>query len=219
MAARPVGRQGRKGRIMDRRAFLAGLSAAALGPTFARGAEQQTRKITFEELIAPRVMRIRGPVRGGEIHVIPDHYVLIWTLSPEQGIRYFVGVGRDGLYESGTFVVGAKKEWPSWTPTPEMIERNPREYGPWKDGMPGGPNNPLGARALYLFYPGRGDSFLRIHGTNLPRTIGHDVSNGCARLVNPHIIDLYNRVPIGTKVVLHPKGILPKLKIGQQMPA
>ncbi len=80
--------------------------------------------------------------------------------------------------------------------------------------MPGGPNNPLGARALYLFTPGKGDTFLRIHGTNKPNTIGLDVSNGCARLVNAHAIDLYNRVPKDSKVVLHPKGQQPKKPIG-----
>ncbi len=85
-----------------------------------------------------------------------------------------------------------------------MIEREPELYERHEDGMPGGPTNPLGARALYLFQPGRGDTFLRIHGTHLPGTIGRRVSNGCARLVNDHMIDLYNRVPLDTKVVLYP---------------
>ena len=102
------------------------------------------------------------------------------------------------------FYVGDKKEWPSWTPTPDMIEREPELYQPYADGMPGGLENPLGARALYLFTPERGDTFLRIHGTNAPATIGTAVSNGCARLVNEQIIDLYNRVPVDTRVVLYP---------------
>jgi len=127
------------------------------------------------------------------------------TLPRGRAIRYTVGVGRTDLYEAGTFYVGAKKEWPSWTPTPGMIARQPEQYAKFANGMPGGVNNPLGARALYLFTPERGDTFLRIHGTSDPRTISAAVSNGCARLVNQHVIELYNRVPMGTRVVLNPK--------------
>jgi len=101
---------------------------------------------------------------------------------------------------------GAKKEWPSWTPTPDMIAREPKHYARYADGMPGGPDNPLGARALYLFTPERGDTFLRIHGTNAPETIATAVSNGCARLVNAQIVELYNLVPVDTRVVLYPQG-------------
>ncbi|HHL21874.1 MAG TPA: L,D-transpeptidase, partial [Aliiroseovarius sp.] len=79
----------------------------------------------------------------------------------------------------------------------------------WADGMPGGPNNPLGARALYLYNARGHDTYLRIHGTNLPRTIGTRVSNGCARLINPHIEELYERVPVGTRVVLYAPGVRP----------
>jgi lipoprotein-anchoring transpeptidase ErfK/SrfK len=103
--------------------------------------------------------------------------------------------------------IGAKKEWPSWTPTPGMLRREPEDYSRWRDGMPGGLNNPLGSRALYLFPPGRGDTFLRIHGTNDPSTLARRVSNGCARLVNDQMIDLYDRVPIDTRVVLHPNVV------------
>jgi lipoprotein-anchoring transpeptidase ErfK/SrfK len=101
-------------------------------------------------------------------------------------------------------VIRVKKEWPTWKPTEEMIERNP-QYAEWEEeAMPGGPNNPLGARALYLFRPRGGDSFLRIHGTNNPRTIRTRVSNGCARLTNHYVKDLYERVSLGTVVHLHP---------------
>ena len=86
-----------------------------------------------------------------------------------------------------------------------MIGRQPELYAKWAGGMPGGVDNPLGARALYLFTSERGDTFLRIHGTNDPRTIAIAVSNGCTRLVNDHAIELYNQVPLGTRVVLHPK--------------
>jgi lipoprotein-anchoring transpeptidase ErfK/SrfK len=85
-----------------------------------------------------------------------------------------------------------------------MIRREPDRYTQFADGVPGGLKNPLGARALYLFQPGRGDTYLRIHGTNDPSTLARRVSNGCARLVNDQVIDLYNRVPMETRVVLHP---------------
>jgi len=103
-----------------------------------------------------------------EIHVVPGQFALFWTQPNNTAIRYTVGIGRPGLYEAGEFYVGAKKEWPSWTPTPGMLRREPQKYGPLRNGMPGGLSNPLGARALYLFQPGRGDTFLRVHGTNDP---------------------------------------------------
>ena len=157
----------------------------------------------------PRYVRLQGEIPAGELHVLPDQFALLWTLPDNRAIRYAVGIGRAGLYESGSFFVGAKKEWPAWTPTPEMIERDPASYERWAEGMPGGPNNPLGARALYLFTPEQGDTFLRIHGTNAPRTIGTRVSNGCARLINSHMIHLYDQVPLQARVVLHPVGSQP----------
>ena len=141
-----------------------------------------------------------------EIHVVPGQFALFWTQPNNTAIRYTVGIGRPGLYEAGEFYVGAKKEWPSWTPTPGMLRREPQKYGPLCNGMPGGLSNPLGARALYLFQPGRGDTFLRVHGTNDPTPIGRAVSNGCARLVNNQIIQLFNQVPLDTRVVLYPNG-------------
>lgn len=108
-------------------------------------------------------------------------------------IRYGIGVGREGFQWQGLLNISRKQEWPDWRPPPEMIQRQP--YLP--RFMAGGPGNPLGARALYL-----GATVYRIHGTNQPRTIGHDVSSGCFRLVNRDVIDLYDRVPVGTKVVV-----------------
>jgi lipoprotein-anchoring transpeptidase ErfK/SrfK len=108
-------------------------------------------------------------------------------------LRYGIGVGRDGFRWQGLLRVTRKSEWPDWTPPPEMIKRQP--YLP--RFMAGGPGNPMGARALYL-----GNTVYRIHGTNAPHTIGHAVSSGCFRLVNEEIIDLYARVPVGTKVVV-----------------
>jgi len=155
-----------------------------------------------DDPLAPTLVTIQAGIAAGEIHVDPNRFRLYWTLPDSQAIRYAVGIGRRGLYESGTFRVGAKREWPSWTPTPEMIERDPASYERFADGVPGGPNNPLGARALYL-YDGNRDTYLRIHGTNAPNTIGTAVSNGCARLTNEYIVDLYNRVPMDAKVILY----------------
>ncbi len=106
---------------------------------------------------------------------------------------YGIGVGRDGFQWSGLLRISRKSEWPDWIPPPEMIDRQP--YLP--RFMAGGPGNPLGARALYL-----GNTVYRIHGTNQPQTIGHAVSSGCFRLVNGDVMDLYDRVPVGTKVVV-----------------
>jgi lipoprotein-anchoring transpeptidase ErfK/SrfK len=95
-----------------------------------------------------------------------------------------------------------KRQWPSWHPPVEMQARDARARE-WRNGMPGGPSNPLGARALYLYRNGR-DTLYRIHGTNEPRSIGRAVSSGCIRLLNADVIDLYDRVPIGTRVVVLP---------------
>lgn len=189
---------------MKRRDFV--LSGVAAGVALAAPAYAQSQNAyVLPEEFLPRYVRIGGRTGPYEIHVVPQEFALYWTLPERRAIRYAVGIGRPGLYESGRFFVGAKKEWPAWTPTQEMIEREPHLYKQWEDGMPGGPGNPLGARALYLFQPGRGDTFLRIHGTGDPRGIGREVSNGCARLVNSHAIHLYDQVPMGARVVLHPK--------------
>lgn len=153
----------------------------------------------------PRRVWHRRGWPAGEVHLLPDTFKLLWTLPGGRAIQYTAGIGRKGLYEPGTFFIGAKKEWPAWTPTNAMIRRQPKVYSKFRNGQPGGINNPLGARALYLFTKQRGDTFLRLHGTNEPKTIGRAVSNGCARLINHQIVDLYNRVPMGTKVVLHNK--------------
>ncbi|HEV7254627.1 MAG TPA: L,D-transpeptidase [Mesorhizobium sp.] len=115
--------------------------------------------------------------------------------------RYAIAVGRDGLQFKGEVKVGDKQEWPRWIPTAEMQAREPKKYGRYKDGMPGGPDNPLGARAMYL-HLGKKDTYLRIHGTNQPESIGSASSNGCFRMVNEHVMDLYRRVPVGTQVIV-----------------
>ncbi len=118
----------------------------------------------------------------------------LYLIQPNNvALRYGIGVGRDGFQWNGLLKITRKAEWPDWTPPSEMIERQP--YLP--RFMAGGPGNPMGARALYL-----GGTVYRIHGTNAPETIGHAVSSGCFRLVNDEITDLYERVPVGTKVVV-----------------
>jgi len=118
----------------------------------------------------------------------------LYVVQPNgRALRYGIGVGRDGFQWQGLLKITRKQEWPDWIPPQEMIERQP--YLPrW---MAGGPGNPLGARALYL-----GNTVYRIHGTNQPQTIGSAVSSGCFRLVNGDVIDLYERIPVGTKVIV-----------------
>ena len=121
--------------------------------------------------------------------------------SGGRALRYAVGVGREeALNFRGSAVIGQKAVWPRWIPTADMIKRIPR-YAAYAGGMPGGLENPLGARALYL-YVGSRDSYFRIHGTNEPTTIGSAVSSGCIRMFNQDAIDLYNRVPLGAPVVV-----------------
>ncbi len=125
---------------------------------------------------------------------------LYYVMGDGQAMRYGVGVGRQGLALKGDAYVGRKAEWPSWTPTANMMRRDPRNLK-FAGGMPGGPNNPLGARALYL-YRGNNDTMFRLHGTNQPQSIGHAMSSGCIRMLNHDIIDLYSRVPVGARVVV-----------------
>lgn len=192
---------------MKRRQFVAGGLVAAALASATRATAHPPKKLPDYDLppeLLPKQVRIAAGLTPYEVHVFPNEFALYWILPGNTAIRYVVGVGRPGLYEAGEFYIGAKKEWPSWTPTPGMLRREPGKYSRWKNGMPGGLNNPLGSRALYLFQPGRGDTFLRIHGTNEPSTLRRRVSNGCARLVNDQMIDLYNRVPMDTRVVLYP---------------
>jgi len=135
--------------------------------------------------------RSQHPVGTIIIETRERHLYLIE--SETRALRYGIGVGRDGFTWSGLLQISRKSEWPDWHPPPEMIERQP--YLP--RFMAGGPGNPLGARAMYL-----GSTVYRIHGTNAPETIGHAVSSGCFRLVNEDVIDLYDRVAVGTHVIV-----------------
>lgn len=183
---------------------MTSLSAALAGPAIAQSVDALDRSVQVTQTaLVPREVPVYPGFPPYEIHVAPSEFALYWTLPGARAIRYDVGIGQPGLYQAGRFYVGAKQAWPSWRPTPAMIAREPAHYGPLRDGLPGGPDNPLGARALYLFQPETGDTLLRIHGTNRPETIGQAVSNGCARLVNDQIIDLFDRVPVQTKVYLY----------------
>jgi lipoprotein-anchoring transpeptidase ErfK/SrfK len=133
----------------------------------------------------------------GTIVIDTPHTYLYLVLGGGKAMRYGIGVGREGFTWSGVQTISRKQEWPDWTPPPEMLHRQP--YLP--RFMAGGPGNPLGARAMYL-----GNTIYRIHGTNAPDTIGHQVSSGCIRMVNDDVIDLYGRVNVGTKVVVLPMG-------------
>lgn len=191
-------------RLTRRHFIAAGIATALPLRTFAHTKQSAEEWIMPEEFL-PRPVRFQDPQIPGIIIVDPDYFALYLAVTEEEGIQYSVGVGRGNLYEAGSFTVGAKKEWPSWTPTDDMIERDPEHYAKYADGMPGGPENPLGARALYLFNDAGADTFLRIHGTPEPWTIGSAVSNGCVRLANAHIAELYDQVLIGAPVELLPK--------------
>jgi lipoprotein-anchoring transpeptidase ErfK/SrfK len=141
----------------------------------------------------------------GTLVVDPKNRFLYLVREGGKALRYGVGVGKAGMAWSGTAEVAMKREWPHWTPTPDMIGREPEKYRKWAKGMDGGTNNPLGARALYLFKNGK-DTLYRIHGTNEPSSIGRAMSSGCIRMMNQDVIDLYRRVPAGAKVVVLPAG-------------
>lgn len=124
------------------------------------------------------------------------------VLESGRALRYGIGVGKQEAFNfEGEATIARKAAWPRWTPTANMIAREPERYGPYADGVPGGPENPLGPRALYLYRDGR-DTLYRLHGTVEPRSIGTMVSSGCVRLFNQDIIDLYQRVPVGTRILV-----------------
>lgn len=148
----------------------------------------------------PVVVQFPGYSRGTIVIDTAAHYLYLVEGS-NKARRYAIAVGKEGLQYKGTVRVGDKQEWPRWIPTKEMQAREPAKYARYADGMPGGGANPLGARAIYLYQNGR-DTHLRIHGTIAPETIGTNSSNGCFRMINEHVIDLYRRVPVGAEVIV-----------------
>jgi lipoprotein-anchoring transpeptidase ErfK/SrfK len=139
--------------------------------------------------------------RPGTILVDTDARLLYYVMPQGKAIRYGVAVGEEAMAFSGVATVGRMSEWPDWIPTPEIQAR----LGPYPSRVPGGPANPLGARALYL-YQGNKDTLFRIHGTNQPEYIGQAISSGCIRMTNEDVIDLFNHVKMGATVVVLPRG-------------
>lgn len=147
------------------------------------------------------IVRFASAEKPGTIVIRTGERALYQVMGNGKAMRYLVAVGKEGFSWSGTARIGMKRKNPTWTPPPEMIERTPK-YAKWADGMPGGiPENPLGARALYLFN-GKGDTQYRIHGTNAPSSIGTAASSGCIRMLNKEVIELYEKTPVGTKVIV-----------------
>ena len=187
----------------SRRKFLTMIVAGAASTALPAFGQQAPKGWKLPAAFTPKNVRISGNRPAGEIHVLPNQRYLLWTLPEGRAIRYVVAIGSDQQYRSGDFTVARKAEWPSWTPTRNMIRRFPDKYAQYAGGVVGGPDNPLGARALYLSRPNGSDSLLRIHGTPHPWTIGQAASNGCVRMTNDHVSDLYEGVEAGAKVILH----------------
>jgi lipoprotein-anchoring transpeptidase ErfK/SrfK len=159
--------------------------------------QKPNRRYRGKEVVSYRTVE-----KPGTLVVDTRKRRLFYVLGGGKAIAYGIGVGRQGFTWSGIARVGDKQEWPRWHPPAEMIERELAMYGRLlPEVMEGGPNNPLGARALYL-HQGSKDTMFRIHGTNAPDTIGQAVSSGCILMLNEEVIDLYERVAIGTKVIV-----------------
>jgi lipoprotein-anchoring transpeptidase ErfK/SrfK len=186
--------------MFNRRVFMLGLAASAVAPGVAEAAKPK-KQFSIDPKFMPQLVDFPGGYPIGTVVVDPRNRFLYLIEGFGVARRYGVGVGRAGLAWSGKAEVARKAKWPSWTPTANMIRRQPDKYARYANGVPGGPGNPLGARALYLYRNGR-DTYYRIHGTTEPWTIGRAVSNGCIRLVNEHVADLYERVPVGAPVVV-----------------
>lgn len=160
--------------------------------------------VDFEEVepdVLRRVVDFDGPELPGTIIVDTPARRLFHVMEGGRAMQFGVGVGREGLAWSGRAEVGRKADWPRWTPTADMIRREPEKNAKWAGGMDPGLDNPLGARALYLHRNGR-DTLYRIHGTNDPSSIGTNVSSGCIRMINQDVIDLYDQVAIGSTVIV-----------------
>ncbi|SFK76353.1 Lipoprotein-anchoring transpeptidase ErfK/SrfK [Mesorhizobium albiziae] len=188
--------------VSRRGIMLGGLALMLSGCAQAWG----TRSIVIPERsrLDPRLQQQLVPYDGrespGTIVVDTSERFLYAVEQGGWATRFGVAVGEEGLTLKGKATVGRKAQWPSWMPTDSMISRKPHLVQ-YAGGVPGGPNNPLGARALYL-YRGNRDTLFRIHGTNEPWLIGTAVSNGCIRLTNEDIIDLYDRTPLDTPVLV-----------------
>ncbi len=224
--------------LLDRRIFLAGAATALLGacttgsfgplayapagPRLLVPESNEPFKVAAVDMTTIPAQYHRQVVRDptgeppGTIVVDPGQRFLYLVLGDGKAMRYGIGVGREGFGWNGVATIQRKQKWPSWHPPVEMQARDERARQ-WKDGMPGGPSNPLGARALYLYQNGR-DTLYRIHGTNEPQSIGRAVSSGCIRMLNADVIDLYDRVPTGSRVVVLP-SLSPMARLSGSIPA
>jgi lipoprotein-anchoring transpeptidase ErfK/SrfK len=187
--------------IMDRRVFGQGFLwwtlAAVVVPHGAFAAKKKKPVIAYE---GAEVVEFPTPEKRGTVIVNTGERALYHVIGNETAIRYGVAVGKEGFDWAGIAKIGRKVQWPTWTPPKQMIARKP-ELWKWRNGMPGGPDNPLGARALYLYANGR-DTLFRIHGTNEPWSIGQAASSGCIRMLNSEVAELYENVKLGTKVIV-----------------
>lgn len=193
----------------NRRQFLAGIAAAAVPCISGRHAFAEAEPFPVREADAKEVpYKYRRREEDfetseppGSIVVDPRNRFLYHILGNGRAMRYGASVGKAGRTWSGSSVVGKMAKWPTWTPTPEHIAEFPKLVKYLPDGMPGGPENPMGARALYL-YQGDVDTVYRIHGTHDPKLVGKKATAGCFGLLNTDIIHLYERVQLGTRVVV-----------------
>jgi lipoprotein-anchoring transpeptidase ErfK/SrfK len=189
-----------------RRAFIAGMSAISAAGFLVGCTGASTQMAAVVPAYHRKEVKYGSKEAPGTIVVDPAKHYLYLVQAGGKALRYGVGVGREGYAWSGIARVHSKQEWPEWHPTKEYIQSHPGIEPDLTDllvgqGVVAGPNNPLGARALYL-WQGNRDTLYRIHGTNEPSTIGQNVSAGCIRMTNEDVIDLYDRVRVGTKVVV-----------------
>ncbi len=200
---------------ISRRSFIIGLSACLTGCTTNYAVDRANYASRPDEphpLPAIALDKLKPELRRAEVDFTTSEPVgtvvvdtparRLYLVQPDgKAVRYAVSVGREGLELRGNAIIGRKAEWPSWTPTANMIQRDPEKNRKYAGGVPGGLNNPLGARAMYL-YRGGNDIHFRIHGTNQPQSIGYAMSSGCVRMLNHDVIDLYSRVNVGDRVVV-----------------
>lgn len=188
--------------LMALTASLIWVGSACAEPLSLSADDQAAVDATSDQVeLAPNLRRqvvdYSSNVAAGSVVIDTAHTYLYYVLGDGRAIRYGIGVGREGFTWSGVQSVTRKAEWPDWIPPAEMIARQPY----LARVTAGGPGNPLGARAIYL-----GNTVYRIHGTNLPETIGQNVSSGCIRMQNADVIDLYRRVTLGAKVIVLPNN-------------
>jgi lipoprotein-anchoring transpeptidase ErfK/SrfK len=154
------------------------------------------------ERFLPRLVEANPGLTPGDIHVDAVARYLYHIQNDGTAMRYGVAIAKGDLYEPGTYTIKRKAKWPTWTPTASMIKRDPELYAQHADGMDAGPSNPLGSRAFYLFVGNR-DTYLRIHGSPSPQSIGGRASSGCVRMIMAHINGLYDQVNTGSTAVLY----------------